>query len=334
MTFRGRQLAALASAVAANMLAGGFAADTASAAARLKPYVEITGSVVHLSDLFSGLDPGQDVQLGAAPAPGSQLVIRAAQLGAIADEFGVTWDGPRDGVSTTLLRRGHRIDVGSVTAKLHETLLAAGIDAKSIVTLDRFTSPMVDDSASIAVEPPELDAMRRKFRTVLRATCGQDEVLAMDLTGSIETAIPVVVPVRAIKTGEIIAAEDVTITSIAESKVPANAAMRIDEVAGEEARMPLTNAMPIAESMLRRANLVHKGSPVAIHLVEGGIDIAAQGTALGSGALQDRVPVLNPSSRAVLFGWVIGDSEVRVDPGTRPTTPSPNMMMSYGTMSQ
>jgi flagellar basal body P-ring formation protein FlgA len=333
MMFAGRKMRRSASAVMGGLLACTLAANAASAA-RLRPYVEITGPVVHLSDLFAGLDAGQDVQLGAAPAPGSQLVVRGAQLGAIADEFGVSWDGPRDGVSATLLRRGHRIDSGTVTAKLHDALLAAGIDAKSIVTLDRFTAPMVDDTATITVEPPELDAARRRFRTVLRATCGPDEVLAMDLTGSVETAVAVVVPVRAIKVGEIIAPEDLTLAPFAESKVPANAVMRIDEAAGQEARMPLTSAAPIAETMLRRANLVHKGTPVAIHLVEGGIDIAAQGVALGSGALQDRVPVLNPSSRAVLFGWVIGDSEVRVDPGTRPTTPPPNMMLSYGTLSQ
>lgn len=313
-------------------LACGLAANTA-AAARLRPYVEIVGPVVHLSDLFSGLDHGQDVQLGQAPAPGSQLVIRSAQLDAIADQFGVSWDGPRDGVSTTLLRKGHPIDLGTVTSKLRDALALAGVDSKSIVNFDRFASPMVDDGATISVGPPQLDPMRRRFRTVLRASCGQDEVLAMDLAGSIETAIPVVVPVHAIRMGEVITENDLTLASLAESKVPANAATRIEDVAGQEARMPLASAAPIPASMLRRANLVHKGTPVAIHLASSGIDIAAQGTALGSGALDDRVPVLNPSSHAVLFGWVIGDSEVRVDPETRPTTPTANMM-NFGSISQ
>ncbi len=321
---------AIAFAVAA--LACAIAASSASAA-RLRPYVEIVGPVVHLSDLFSGLDPGQDVQLGEAPPPGSQLVIRSAQLGAIADQFGVSWDGLREGVSTTLLRKGHPVDIGTVMSKLHETLSAARIDGKSIVTLDRFASPMVDDGATVTIGPPELDAMRRRFRAVLRATSGGDEVLAMDLTGAIETAIPVVVPVHAIKMGEVITADDLTVASVAESKVPANAVMRIEEASGQEARMPLASAAPIAASMLRRANLVHKGTTVAIHLAESGIDIAAQGTALGSGALDDRVPVLNPSSHAVLFGWVIGDSEVRVDPDTRPTISQANMM-NFGSLSQ
>ena len=313
-------------------LAIGFAASGASAA-RLRPYVEIVGPVVHLSDLFSGLDSGQDVQLGEAPPPGSQLVIRSAQLGAIADQLGVSWDGSREGVSTTLLRKGHPVDIETVMSKLHEALSGAGIGDRSIVTLDHFASPMVDDGARITIGPPELDAMRQRFRTVLRATCGEDEVLAMDLAGTIETAIPVVVPVHAIKMGEVITADDITIASVAESKVPANAVMRVEEAAGQEARLPLASAIPIAASTLRRADLVHKGTPVAIHLAESGIDIAAQGTALGSGALDDRVPVLNPSSHAVLFGWVIGDSEVRVDPNTRPAAAQPNMV-NFGSFPQ
>lgn len=302
-------------------------------AARLRPYVEITGPVVHLSDLFSGLDAGQDVQLGEAPAPGSQLVIRSAQLSAIADQFGVSWDGSREGTSTTLLRKGHPVDLVKVTSKLHAALAAVGIDAKSIVTLDRFTIPMVDDDATLIIEAPELDATRHRFRTVMRATSGTDQTLALDLTGSVEIAVPVVIPVHAIKAGEVITEDDLTVASVAESKVPPNAIARIEEAVGQEARMPLVGAMPIAAAMLRRADLVHKGAPVAIHLAESGIDIAAQGVALGSGALDDRVPVLNPSSHAVLFGWVIGDSEVRVDPTTRPTTP-PSDMISYGLVSR
>ena len=104
---------------------------------------------------------------------------------------------------------------------------------------------MVDDGAKISIGPPELDAMRRRFRTVLRATCGEDEVLAMDLSGSIETAIPVVVPVHAIKMGEVVTEDDLTLASIAESKVPANAIMRIEEASGQEARAPLASAVPI-----------------------------------------------------------------------------------------
>ena len=332
MTLAGCFTAGRLFAIAAAALAG-VGATHAADAARLRPYVEIVGPVVHLSDLFSGLEAGQDVQLGEAPAPGSQLVIRSAQLNAIADQFGVSWDGSREGMSTTLLRKGHPVDLAGVMPKLHAALSAAGIDAKSIVTLDRFTIPMVDDNASVIIEPPELDATRRRFRTVMRATSGADQILALDLTGSIEIAVPVVVPVHGIKTGEVLTEDDLTLATVAESKVPPNAIRRIEEAAGQEARMPLVGAMPIAAAMLKRANLVHKGAPIAIHLAESGIDIAAQGVALESGALDERIPVLNPSSHAVLFGWVIGDSEVRVDPATRPTTPTPNMM-SYGLVSQ
>ncbi|MDG6095722.1 hypothetical protein LOC54_11625 [Acetobacter sp. AN02] len=48
----------------------------------------LTGGQVHLSDLFDGLLPGQDCEIGPAPEPGKRLTIQAAQIGAIASQRG------------------------------------------------------------------------------------------------------------------------------------------------------------------------------------------------------------------------------------------------------
>lgn len=299
--------------------------EHAQAEVRQRPYVEIAGPVVKLSDLFSGLGAGQDMPLGEAPAPGARLVIGGAQLAAIAQQFGVDWDPPRVGATTTLLRRGHAIDLDAVLSKLRPALLAAGVASEAVVTVEHFPAPMVDDGSTLSLDPPELDGARDRFRTMLRATCGKDVVLAIPLEGSIQPSTLVAVPLRPIRPGETIAAEDLGTATIARNKLPNDPVLRPENAIGEQSRVLLLAGLPIAASTLHRADLVRRGAPVMIHLAADGIDIVAQGTALQGGSLDDRVPVLNPSSHVVLYAWVMGDSTVRVDPESRPAPLAPGV---------
>jgi len=60
-------------------------------AATLRPLTTLDGPNVRLGDLFD--DTGQDAGrvLGSAPQPGARIVVEAAQLAAIARQFGVDW---------------------------------------------------------------------------------------------------------------------------------------------------------------------------------------------------------------------------------------------------
>src|SRR5690349_14875978 len=60
-------------------------------AATLRTYTTLHVSTVRLSDLFDGIDTKADRVLGPGPGPGGRIVVEAAQLGAIARQFGVEW---------------------------------------------------------------------------------------------------------------------------------------------------------------------------------------------------------------------------------------------------
>ena len=60
-------------------------------AAVFRPITTLSAPVVRLSDLFDGLESDGDVVLGPGPAPGGRIVVEAAQLAAIARQFGVDW---------------------------------------------------------------------------------------------------------------------------------------------------------------------------------------------------------------------------------------------------
>ena len=55
-----------------------------------------------------------------------------------------------------------------------------------------------------------------------------------------------------------------------------------------------------------------------MQLSTGGLSLSAQGQALESGALGERIQVLNPASRAVLEVEIVGPDRVRVTAGSAP----------------
>src|SRR5271154_2790337 len=77
---------------------------TAAQAATLRPLTTLAAPVVRLCDLFDDAGPHADRVLGPGPAPGGRIVIEAAQLAAIARQFGVDWR-PGSPVDRAVLER-------------------------------------------------------------------------------------------------------------------------------------------------------------------------------------------------------------------------------------
>ncbi len=72
------------------LLAASLLSSTAMAAS-LRPLTTLAAPVVRLSDLFDDAGPDSARVLGTAPVPGARIVVEAAQLAAIARQFGVDW---------------------------------------------------------------------------------------------------------------------------------------------------------------------------------------------------------------------------------------------------
>jgi flagella basal body P-ring formation protein FlgA len=66
---------------------GGVSAE----AATLRPMTTLHAPVVLLSDLFDDAGANAKRVLGPGPGAGGRIVVEAAQLGAIARQFGVDW---------------------------------------------------------------------------------------------------------------------------------------------------------------------------------------------------------------------------------------------------
>jgi flagella basal body P-ring formation protein FlgA len=99
-----------------------------------------------------------------------------------------------------------------------------------------------------------------------------------------------------------------------EQRSPAQArnALSIDDAVGREAARTLPAGMVVRPADVIAPRLVRRGESVSINIRSGGLVIATQGRALGSGGAGDHVRVVAVSTNRTLDGAVEGPGAVRV----------------------
>ena len=153
---RDARLCAMMCATAVVLVSAGKAAATA----RIRPVSEMHGNLVQLSDLFSGLEGGQDCALGPGPGPGSRLVIGGAQLQAIADQFGVALNAPVGSTNVVLERPGTPLLEADIVHALEVSLTPLGLPATAVIRLSDWHGPVVDPGSKFEISSPSFSIRR------------------------------------------------------------------------------------------------------------------------------------------------------------------------------
>ena len=289
-------------------------------AAQPRPTVRITTGSVKLSDLFSGLEPGQDCMLGAAPVPGTRLIVEQPQLVAIAEQFGVDWQ-PGVITSQVVLERGARsITQADLLPQLRSALIQAGSPESSEVGLAGFATLLIP--AEI-VGPPEVESLDydrtsgRFVAQMLFESPGIDSV-RLRIVGTVQELVEAPVLVHAMDAGSVLEAEDLEVRRLPRSRIRTGPLSTIQDEAGLALRRRMAAGTPVLADDLSRPLLVSRGMPVLLRLQSTGMVLTAKGEAIEGGALDERIHVLNPESRAVLVARVTGPGQVQVDPASTP----------------
>ena len=124
-------------------------------AATFRPITTLTASVVRLSDLFDGLESDGQVVLGPGPAPGGRIVVEAAQLAAIARQFGVDWR-PRGNERAVLERPGRLLPREDVLAALRTALTGLGAPVDAELDLPGYAPPLVPAETAVRSEVEQM----------------------------------------------------------------------------------------------------------------------------------------------------------------------------------
>jgi flagella basal body P-ring formation protein FlgA len=323
-----RRLIPLVLGLAAAFAAGLFAAPVVHAA-RLRPSGTLTAAVVRLDDLFADAGPNADRVLGPAPPPGERITVPAAQLGAIARQYGVDWRPFSAAEEIVLERAGTPLAREEVTAALGPALRRAGAPEGSEIELFGFAPPMLPiaagagsgASARLAVTRLDYDAASGRFAASLAAAVDAGEPLRLRVVGQAHATVEVPVLASRLPSGAVLRAEDVRMARVRTALIHVEIARAPAEAVGMALRRATLPDQPLPLGDLVHPALVRKGGAVRIVLDAPGLSVTAQGVALDAGALGDAVRVRNPTSLAVLQASVIGPDAVRLEPGTAPVQP-------------
>lgn len=120
---------------------------------------------------------------------------------------------------------------------------------------------------------------------------------------------PMLLSTRTLRANHVIAAEDLT-----PGTQPARPGFvtHPDEAIGMEARVTLYTGRPIPLSGLGPPALVERNQLVTLIFRQNGLEIRAEGRALGRAALEDAVRVMNLASRTTVTGHVTGPGVITV----------------------
>ncbi|MCA0204662.1 flagellar basal body P-ring formation chaperone FlgA [Pararhodobacter sp.] len=133
--------------------------------------------------------------------------------------------------------------------------------------------------------------------------------LALALLVASPAAADVLVAARTLRAGSLVEAGDVILLS---DPAPLGAAQSPDEAVGLEARVTLYARRPIPVASLGPPALVERNQLVTLVFQAGGLEIRADGRALGRGAEGETVRIMNLSSRSTVSGTIAGPGLVSV----------------------
>jgi flagella basal body P-ring formation protein FlgA len=296
----------------------------AEAAATLRTMTTLHASVVRLSDLFDEAGANADRVLGPGPGAGGRIVVEAAQLGAIARQFGVDWRPASSADRAVLDRPGRPMRREDVLRAVKTALMAAGASADCDIELAGFTPPLVPFEADPqpVVADLDYDADAGRFSAMVSVTGESMEPLHLRVTGRADDTVELPVATARLLAGNVLRADDVHMARVHTAMIRGEMVRRPDDAIGMQVKRQIAAGQPLALTELTRPSMVQKGAIVLMMLDSPGITLTAQGQAMEPGALNERIRVLNPASHAVVEAEVIGPDRVRVAPNKVPMTVS------------
>jgi flagella basal body P-ring formation protein FlgA len=289
-------------------------------AASLRPLTTLSAPVVLLSDLFDDAGAKAARVLGPAPAPGERIVVEAAQLAAIARQFGVDWR-PASGADRAVLDRpGRLLPRETVLAALQAALARVGAPAHIELDLPDFAPPLValEAQPTVTVEQMDYEGGTGRFTASVLVSGAAMAPLRLRLLGAAAEIVDVLVPAHRLAAGAVLRAGDLVRASLRATAVRGDVVRAAGEAVGMALRHAAPAGQPVQLADLQPPLLVAKGARVAMQLQSFGLTVIAQGVALEAGALGERIQVINPASRMIVEGEVVGAGRVAVAPDSVP----------------
>jgi flagella basal body P-ring formation protein FlgA len=281
--------------------------------------VTLSGPVIRVADLFANAGPQADRVLGASPAPGQRIVVGGDQLAAIAAAYQVPWQPDGSDPQVVLASPGRALSAAALDAALANAVQSSGGPQAAAITLPDFAPPMIPPGANpdIEVTAMAFDPGTGNFSASLVVSAAGMAPQELQLSGLAEASVNAVVASHGLVPGEVLTAADLGMARLPEN-LAANTLTNPAQAIGMTVADGIDAGAAVSGTDLTVPIVVAKGALVTLTLTIPGLDLTAQGIALGAGGTGSVIPVLNAASHAVVQAVVTGPNAASIAPGSTP----------------
>lgn len=287
---------------------------TSSEAASLRSSATVTGDKVTLGDVFEDtLTP--DVVLGAAPEPGKEMVLSAAVLNRVANNYKLAWSASSPTQQLVIKREAHMIDAAQMIDALKVSLAEKGLDGSFTISLAQTDASIVlPVTVEPSVEVGNLNFVpgRETFSATLAAPNAASPVKTLIVSGIINRMVQVPTLRTSARKGDIISAGDIAWVEMPMRSISKDTLLDADDIIGKTPSGLVASTRAIREKDVAYPQLVSRGDDVTIIYNIGGMSLTAKGKSQQNGSQGDLIRVTNLSSAKSMSASVTGDRTVTV----------------------
>ncbi len=287
-----------------------------AAAAMLNTDVTVQGNKVFLTDLFDGLEAGQDRAVLNAPRPGETSRVTAATLARLAKTAGVDWAPSSGYEEVRILRASIKVSAAEI-AELMRPELTAQIGASDVEV--RLDNPRLElnlptlDQPDLHLEGLQVQPRTGRFSANLAGAALAGQRIPISGQAIAVRMVPVL-NTRLLK-GQVIGPQDISWVNMRENQLSPDVIEDVDGLIGMAARRAVSPQVPIRKIDVATPLVVKRNEIVVMRYRAGGMLLTAKGRVQESAGIGDVVNVINSESKRVIQAIVVGPQLVDVESG-------------------
>jgi flagellar basal body P-ring formation protein FlgA len=224
-------------------------------ASALRTVTTLHGPNVFLRDLFDDAGSNADRLLGPGPDPGGRIIVEAAQLNAIARQFGVAWRSVSRADRAVLEWPGRPLRKEEAVEAVRLAITAGGAADDSDIDLSGFTPPIVpsETAPTATVSQLEYQSDTGRFTAALTVTGEGMNPIDTRIGGRVEQMVEAPVALTRLLPETVLRLDDVRFARVRTSLLQSEVARTVDQVVGMQLRRSVAAGQPLRMADLTTA---------------------------------------------------------------------------------
>lgn len=256
--------------------------------------------------------------LGAAPKPGSNLVLTrellAARLAAAgADLSGTTWNMPDNVTITTKFQIVDGARIAAAASELLIKRLNVAEDKRELDLID-FSGDRNAPVGDIKLLAELPYGVRKSGPTIVNVTVSADGRIyeKISLKYNVKVYEDIIIAAKPIASREALTPDNLAYQRTNVARLTGSYYTDINKIIGLNAKRTIAAGTLISDTFLEKPILVKRGSTVTILAYSGDMAISAAGEALQDGTEGQLIRIRNTSSKRIVAAKVVGEGLAQI----------------------